>query len=88
MVMGFFQLFTQGSMPFTRIGVRKTVPSKQERMVALGLLYISFKWYSSTLAAFGVMVAHFTPTLYFLIASAAAKVTLSFVSSRYFNPKS
>ena len=88
MVIGLFQFFTQGSIPFTKIGVRKTVPSKQERMVALGLLYISFKSYSLTLAAFGVIVAHFTPTLYFFIASAAAKVTSSFVSSLYFNPKS
>ncbi len=36
MVMGFFQFFTHGSMPFTTMGVRNTVPSRMERIVPLG----------------------------------------------------
>ena len=49
-------------MPFTRMGVRNTVPSSMARMVPLGLFHICFRSYSSTRAAFGVMVAHFTAT--------------------------
>ena len=37
---------------------------------------------SSTRCSSGVMVAHLTPTEYFLIASAASRVTWSLVSSR------
>ena len=40
MVMGFFQLRTQGAMPVTRMGVRNTVPSSMARMVPLGLFHI------------------------------------------------
>ena len=65
MVIGFFQVGIKGVMPFTTIGVRNTVPSKIARMVPLGDFHISFRWYSSTLAALGVMVAHFTATPYF-----------------------
>ena len=51
-----------------------------------GLLCLSLN--SSTRASSGVMVAHFTPTEYFLMASAASIVTWSLVSSRYSRPRS
>ena len=69
-VMGFFQVRTVGLIPLTTMGARKTVPSRMARMVALGLLYISFNPYSSILAALGVMVAHLTATPYFKVALA------------------
>ena len=48
--------------PATMMGARNTVPSRMARMVPLGLFHISFRSYSSTRAALGVMVAHFTAT--------------------------
>ena len=53
--------------------------SGRGRTVPLGLLHISFNLNSSTRASSGVMVAHLTPTEYFLIASAESIVTWSFV---------
>ena len=47
-----------------------------------------FNLNSSTRASSGVIVAHLTPTEYFLIASAASMVTWSLVSSRYSRPRS
>ena len=88
MVMGRVQLRTQGSMPFTMMGVRNTVPSSIARMVPLGLFHICFRSYSSTRAAFGVMVAHFTATPKRLVASADSKVTISSVALRFSRPKS
>ena len=64
-----------GSTPFTRIGVRKTVPSRMARMVPFGLFHIWDRLYSGILAAFGVMVAHLTATPYFLVALALSTVT-------------
>ena len=75
-------------MPFTRMGARNTVPSRMARMVALGDFHISWRWYSSMRAALGVMVAHFTATPYFLVASAESMVTWSFVLSRFSRPRS
>ena len=75
MVIGFFQFLTHGSIPFTTIGARNTVPSKIARMVPFGLFHISFRLYSGIRAAFGVIVAHFTATLYFFVASAESNVT-------------
>ena len=74
MVIGFFHVFTYGSTPFTMIGARNTVPSKIARMVPFGLFHISFKLYSFTRAAFGVIVAHFTATPYFFVALEASTV--------------
>ena len=88
MVIGFFQVLTFGSIPFTTIGALKTVPSKIARIVPLGLFHISFKLYSVIRAAFGVMVAHFTATPYFLVASAESIVTWSLVSFLYSSPRS
>ena len=70
------------------MGLLNTVPSKIALIVPLGLFHISFKLYSFTLSLFGVIVAHLTPTPYFLMALAASTVTLSSVSFLCFNPKS
>ena len=58
------------------------------RMVPLGLFHICFRSYSSTRAAFGVMVAHFTATPKRLVASADSMVTISSVALRFSRPKS
>ena len=74
--MGSSQLRTTGRMFFTRIGVRKTVPSRIERIVAFGLFHISVSsGYSSMRCAFGVIVAHLTATPSRFVASAASTVT-------------
>ena len=57
-------------------------------MVPLGLFHFFFKPNSFILASSGVIVAHLIPTLYFLIASAAARVILSSVVSLFFIPRS
>ena len=75
MVIGFFQNFTAGEIEGMVIGARNTVPSSIERIVPLGLFHISFKLYSVILAAFGVIVAHFTATPYFMVAFADSTVT-------------
>ena len=75
MVMGFVQFLTTGLMLSIMIGARNTVPSSMARMVPLGLFHISFKLYSVILAAFGVIVAHFTATPYFMVAFADSTVT-------------
>ena len=76
MVMGFSQLRTTGLMASSRIGARKTVPSRMERMVPFGLFHISVSCgYSAIRWAFGVIVAHLTATPYFRVASAASTVT-------------
>src|SRR5574341_1978077 len=88
MLIGFFQLRTAGGMFFTMIGFRKTVPSRMERMVPFGLFHACLRLYSFTRAAFGVMVAHLTPTPCSMTAFAASVVTASSVSSRCFTPRS
>src|SRR5512139_3608974 len=87
-MMGLVQDRTAGGTFFTMMGLRKTVPSSKDRIVALGLGHCFLRLYSFTRAAFGVMVAHLTPTWCFLIASAASTVTLSSVSSRCLMPRS
>ena len=74
-MIGFFQVLTYGSTPLTIIGALNTVPSNIALIVPLGLLYISLRSYSLTLAALGVIVAHLTATPYFLVASAESTVT-------------
>ena len=88
MVMGACQVRTVGDTPLTRIGARKTVPSRIARMVAFGDFHICLRWYSSTRCWLGVMVAHLTATPYFSVAAAASRVTWSFVSSRWGRPRS
>ena len=70
------------------IGVLKTVPSRIALIVPFGDFHISVRLYSGILAALGVIVAHFTATPYFFVASAESKVTLSFVFSLCSRPKS
>ena len=74
-MIGLAHVFTFGSMPFTTIGALNTVPSSMALIVPLGLFHISFKLYSVILAAFGVIVAHFTATPYFMVAFADSTVT-------------
>ena len=74
MVIGFVHVGIYGVMPLTRIGVRNTVPSNIARIVPFGDFHISERPYSSTRAAFGVMVAHLTATPYFFVASALSTV--------------
>ncbi len=88
MVMGAFHVRTYGSMPFTRMGARNTVPSSMARMVPLGLFHIFLRSYSSMRAAFGVMVAHFTATPRRLVAFAESIVTWSSVALRFSSPRS
>ncbi len=88
MVMGFSQFLTQGRMLGMVMGARNTVPSSMLRMVPLGLFHIWCRWYSSMRWALGVMVAHFTATPYFFVASADSTVTRSPVLSRSGSPKS
>ena len=57
-------------------------------MVPFGLRHIFFSLNSSTRASSGVIVAHFTPTPYCLIAFAASTVTWSSVLSRHSIPRS
>lgn len=53
---------------------------KRVFVCSFGVLFLRLN--SFTLASSGVIVAHLTPTEYFLIASAESTVTWSFVSSR------
>ena len=55
-----------------------------QRRAKRDLLFLSLN--SSTRASSGVMVAHLTPTPYFLMASAESMVTWSSVWSRYSRP--
>ncbi len=64
------------------IGSRNTVPPMMFRMVPLGDFHIFLRLNSFTRASSGVIVAHLTPTPYFLIASAESIVTWSLVASR------
>lgn len=57
-------------------------------MVPFGERYIALRLNSSTRASSGVMVAHFTPTPYSLMALAASTVTWSLVASRCSMPRS
>ncbi len=57
-------------------------------MVPFGDFHIFLSPNSSTRASSGVMVAHFTPTPYFLMALAASIVTWSSVASRCSMPRS
>ena len=70
------------------IGSLKTVPPTMFLIVPFGDLYILDKENSSTLCSSGVIVAHFMPTLYFLIALAASIVIWSSVLSLDSIPRS
>src|ERR1700741_2456015 len=72
MTMGCVQPGTKRGTFLQMIGSRKTVPPRMLRMVPLGDFHIFLRLNSSTRASSGVMVAHLTPTPYFLIASGVA----------------
>ncbi len=88
MVIGLVHERTMGRTPETRIGLRKTVPSRMARIVPLGLFHCCLRPYSSTRAVLGVIVAHLTPTPYSAMACAASTVTWSSVWSRICTPRS
>ena len=87
-VIGFSHVGIYGLSHLQGIGVRNVVPSSIARMVPFGLFHISWRPYSSTRCAFGVIVAHLTPTWCRLMASAASVVTASRVASRFSRPRS
>ena len=62
-------------MFFMMIGSRKITPPRMLRMVPLGLFHIFLRLNSVTRASSGVMVAHFTATPCFFVASAESMVT-------------
>ncbi len=64
------------------IGSRKITPPRMLRIVPFGERHIFFSPNSVTRASSGVIVAHFTPTPYCLVALAASIVTWSSVASR------
>ena len=64
------------------IGSRKITPPRMLRIVPFGDRHIFFSPNSVTRASSGVIVAHFTPTPYCLVALAASIVTWSSVASR------
>ena len=70
------------------IGSRNTVPPRMLRIVPLGERHIFLRPNSFTRPSSGVMVAHLTPTLLALIASAASTVIWSSVASRFSMPRS
>ena len=57
-------------------------------MVPLGDFHIFLRPNSSTRCSSGVIVAHFTATPCFLVASAASMVTWSLVASRFSTDRS
>ena len=75
MTMGLVQPGTRRGTFLQMIGSRKIVPPRMLRMVPLGDFHICLRLNSFTRASSGVMVAHFTPTPWRLIASAASMVT-------------
>jgi hypothetical protein len=87
-MIGLVQPGTRRGTFLQMIGSRKITPPRMLRMVPLGERYMRLRPNSSTRASSGVMVAHFTPTPYFLIALAASTVIWSSVSSRFSMPRS
>ena len=85
---GWVQPGTRRGTFWQMIGSRKTTPPRMLRIVPFGDFHIFLRPNSFTRASSGVMVAHFTPTPCFLIASAASIVTWSSVASRCSMPRS
>src|SRR3954468_21004390 len=88
MMIGFVHPGTSRGMFEMTIGSRKITPPRMLRIVPLGERYIRLRSNSSTRASSGVIVAHFTPTPYCLIALAASTVIWSSVASRDSMPRS
>ena len=85
---GFVQPGTSRGTFLQMIGWRKITPPRMLRIVPFGDFHICFRPNSSTRASSGVIVAHFTPTPYSLIAFAASTVIWSPVRSRSSMPRS
>ena len=85
---GLYQCPTRRGTLRQMIGSRKMVPSRMLRMVPFGLFHICLRLNSFTRASSGVIVAHFTATPYFFVASAESTVTRSAVASRFWIPRS
>lgn len=83
MIIGFFQFGIILGIFFIIMGSLNTVPFNSFLIVPFGDLHIFFRPNSSTLASSGVIVAHFIPTLYFYMALAESRVTLSSVRSLF-----
>src|SRR3546814_779214 len=77
MTIGWVQPGTRRGTFRQMIGSRKMVPPTMLRIVPFGDRHIFLSLNSSTRASSGVMVAHFTPTPYFLIAFADSIVIWS-----------
>src|SRR6185503_12229640 len=88
MMIGLVQPGTRRGMLLMTIGSRKIVPPRMLRIVPLGEGHIFFRPNSTTRASSGVIVAHLTPTPYFLIAFAESTVIWSSVSSRFWIDRS
>ena len=82
-MIGLVQPGTNRGMLDMTMGSRKTTPPRMLRIVPFGERHIRFSPNSVTLASSGVIVAHFTPTPYRLMAFAASMVTWSSVASRF-----
>ncbi len=74
-MIGLVQPGTSRGTFFMMIGSRKMVPPRMLRMVPFGDFHIFLRPNSSTRCSSGVIVAHLTPTPYFLIALAESIVT-------------
>ena len=75
MMIGLVQPGTRRGTLLQMIGSRKITPPRILRMVPFGDFHICLRPNSFTRASSGVMVAHLTPTPYFLMAWAASMVT-------------
>ncbi len=88
MMIGLVQPGTRRGTFLQMIGSRKITPPRMLRMVPLGDFHICLRPNSFTRPSSGVMVAHFTATPCFLVASAASMVIWSSVSSRFSTERS
>jgi hypothetical protein len=82
-MIGWVQPGTRRGTFWQMIGSRKITPPRMLRIVPFGDFHIFFRLNSVTRCSSGVMVAHFTATPCFLVASAASIVTWSLVASRF-----
>jgi len=87
-MIGLVQPGTNRGTLATTIGSRKTTPPRMLRIVPFGDRHIFLRPNSATRASSGVMVAHFTPTPYRLMALAASTVIWSSVASRLVTDRS
>ena len=82
MTIGRVQPGTRRGTFLQMMGSRKMTPPRMLRIVPFGERHISLRPNSFTRPSSAVIVAHFTPTPYFLMASAESIVIWSLVASR------